>query len=158
MTTTMNASRAIVLGASLLAGALAGAPVANAQNVRPDARWQGLLGCWQPVTATSADSYTAWMEQRARDAQAPGLCLLPTANAKAVEFVTVAGGSITTHDTIDAGNPHLARKRDSCDGWEGASWSTDGRRLYLRSDYSCAENVGRSSSGMLASSSRPCIR
>ena len=150
MTTTMNTSRAIALGASVLAGVFTLPPAANAQNVRPDARWQGLLGCWQPVTSSSADSYTAWMEQRARDAQAPVLCLVPTASAKAVEFVTVAGGTITSHDTIDAGNPHLARKRDSCDGWEGASWSTDGRRLYLRSDYSCDGNVSRSSSGMLA--------
>ena len=152
MTRTMMTNRAIGFAASLLAGALALAPVANAQDTGADARWQGLLGCWQPVTATSADSYTAWMEQRARDAQSPKLCILPTANAKAVEFVTVAGGQVTGRDTVDAGNQHLARTRDKCDGWEGASWSADARRLYLRSEYSCDGNLARTSSGMLAMS------
>jgi hypothetical protein len=151
--TTTTTRRLIALAASLLAGALTLAPAANAQDARADGHWQGLLGCWQPVTATSADTYTAWMEQRARDAQAPRLCIVPTANALAVEFVTVAGGKVTTRDTIDAGNPHLARKRDSCDGWEGARWSVDGRRVYLTSQYSCDGNVSRSSSGMLALSS-----
>ena len=151
--TTMTTRRLIGLAASLLAGALTLAPAANAQDPRADGRWQGLLGCWQPVTATSADTYTAWMEQRARDAEAPRLCIVPTANAHAVEFVTVAGGKVTTRDTIDAGNPHLARKRDNCDGWEGAAWSVDGRRVYLTSQYSCDGNVSRSSSGMLAMSS-----
>ena len=153
MTTTMMTRSVIGLGVSLLAGALALAPVANAQNVRPDARWQALLGCWQPVTAGSADTYTAWMDQRARDAQSPKLCILPTASAKAVEFVTVAGGQVGARDTVDAGNAHLARKRDDCDGWEGASWSPDGRRVYLRSEYDCGGNVSRASSGMLAMSS-----
>jgi hypothetical protein len=153
MTTTMITRRPIGLAVTLLAGALTLAPAANAQDARADSRWQGLLGCWQPVTASSADTYTAWMEQRARDAEAPRLCIIPTTNARSVEFLTVAGGKVTTRDTVDAGNPHLARKRDGCDGWEGAAWSTNGRRVYLSSEYSCDGNVTRSSSGMLAMSS-----
>jgi len=152
MTTTMTTRSAIGLAASLLAAALSVAP-ANAQSTAVDARWQGLLGCWQPVTVASADSYTAWMEQRARDAQSPKLCIVPTGNAKAVEFLTVAGGQVTARDTVDAGNAHLARKRDDCDGWEGATWSADGHRVYLRSEYSCGANVARTTSGMLALSS-----
>lgn len=153
MTTTMTTRRLAALAASLFAAALTLAPAANAQDARADGSWQGLLGCWQPVTATSADTYSAWMEQRARDAEAPRLCIVPTANTQAVEFVTVAGGKVTTRDTIDAGNAHLARKRDNCDGWAGAAWSMDGRRVYLTSQYSCDGSVSRSSSGMLAMSS-----
>ena len=158
MTVTMTTRRLVALAASLFAGALTLAPAANAQaanaqDPRAGSRWQGLLGCWQPVTAASADTYTAWMEQRARDAEAPRLCIVPTSRPGAVEFLTVAGGTVTTHDTVDAANPHVARKRDSCDGWEGAEWSVDGRRVYLKSQYSCDGNVTRGSSGMLAMSS-----
>lgn len=153
MTTTITSRRLIALAASLFAGALTLVPAAEAQDARADASWRGLLGCWQPVTAASADTYTAWMEQRARDAEAPRLCIVPTNRPGAVEFVTVAGGKVTTRDTVDAANPHLARTRDSCDGWEGAGWSVDGRRVYLKSQYSCEGNVTRASSGMLAMSS-----
>lgn len=153
MTTTTTPRRLIALAASLLAGALTLAPAAKAQDAGANASWQGLLGCWQPVTAASADTYTAWMEQRARDAEAPRLCIVPTSRPGAVELLTVAGGQVTTHDTVDAANPHLVRKRDSCDGWEGAGWSVDGRRVYLKSQYSCDGNVTRASSGMLAMSS-----
>ena len=153
VTMTMTTRRLVALAASLFAGAITLAPAANAQDARADSRWQGLLGCWQPVTAASADTYTAWMEQRARDAEAPRLCIVPTSRPGAVEFLTVAGGNVTTHDTVDAANPHLVRKRDNCDGWEGAGWSVDGRRVYLKSEYSCEGNVTRASSGMLAMSS-----
>lgn len=153
MTTTHITVRSAAAGIALLAGAVTLAPSARAQDVAADNRWSGLLGCWQPVTATSADSYTAWMEQRARDAESPKLCILPTTNANAVEFVTVAGGKVTARDTVDAGNQHRARMRDTCDGWEGASWSPDRRRVYLRSEYTCDGNLARTSSGMLAMSS-----
>ena len=154
MMTTMTTSRPPVLAGSLLAAAfaLAAASPADAQDRRADSRWQGLLGCWQPVTATSADTYTAWMQQRARDAEAPRLCIVPTPDARYVEFVTVAGGQVTMRDTVDAGNPRLPRNRDNCDGWEGAAWSADARRLYLTSEYTCDGTVARSSSGMLAMS------
>src|SRR6478672_1247552 len=153
MNTTTTTRRAITIAASLFAGVLLLAPAARAQDVRPDARWQGWLGCWQPVTTASADSYTAWMEQRARDAGAPKLCIVPTPDAKAVEFVTVAGGQVTAREIADAGDSHRARTRDGCDGWEGAAWSVDGQRVYLRSEYACAGNVTRASSGMLAMTS-----
>lgn len=151
--TTMTTRRLIAIAASLLAGAVTQASAANAQDARADNRWQAVLGCWQPVTAASADTYTAWMEQRARDAEAPRLCIVPTSSESAVEFVTVAGGKVTRRDTVDAGNQHLARKRDNCDGWEGAAWSVDGRRVYLTSQYSCGGSVSRSASGMIAMSS-----
>ena len=153
MTTTMNIARRTGLAAGMLAiGALALPSLAAAQGVRADARWQGWLGCWQPVTATSADSYTAWMEQRARDAGAPTLCIVPSTSATAVDFVTIAGGKVATRETVDAGDTHRARQRDGCDGWEGAQWSDNARRVYLKSEYDCAGGVTRTSSGMLAMS------
>lgn len=153
MTTTTMSGRRTGLAALLLAAATAlGAPAASAQSVRPDARWQGWLGCWQPVTATSADSYTAWMEQRARDAGAPTLCIVPSTTPTAVDFVTVTDGKVTARETVDAGNAHRALRRDDCDGWEGAQWSPDARRVYLKSEYDCPAGIKRTSSGMLAMS------
>ena len=138
--------------AALLSAAMAAAAPAVAQAVAPDARWQGWLGCWQPVTPASADSYTEWMATRARDAGLPTLCIVPSARAAAVDFVTVSGGKVTARQSVDAGSAHVARQRDSCDGWDGASWSADGRRIYMRSEYSCAGGVTRTSSGLLAMS------
>jgi len=152
MTTTRKIGQRIALAGGVLvaAGALALPGAASAQSVRADARWQGWLGCWQPVTATSADSYTAWMEQRARDAGAPTLCIVPSTSATEVDFVTIADGKVAARETVDAGDAHRARQRDGCNGWEGASWSANARRLYLKSEYDCGSGVTRTSSGMLA--------
>ena len=155
MTRKIIGARRIAVAAALVAAASALTLPATsfAQNVRPDARWQGWLGCWQPVSASSADSYTAWMQQRARDAGAPVLCIVPSATPTSVELVTVAGGKVTARETVDAGTAPRSSERDGCEGSEGATWSQNARRLYLESRYSCAGGVQRASSGMLGMAS-----
>jgi hypothetical protein len=152
MTRTTMMGRGISLGLALVASALAVAAPLAAQSVTPDARWQGWLGCWQPVSPASADSYSEWMAARARDAGLPTLCIVPSATPTSVEFVTVAGGAVTSRDTIDAATSHAARTRNHCDGWEGANWSADSRRIYLRTEYACAGGVSQTSTGMLTMS------
>ena len=155
MTTSIPAAtRRVMLAAAAATGAalLLAIPVA-AQSATPDLRWQGWLGCWQPVTATSADSYSAWMDQRARDAGAPTLCIVPSSSANAVDFVTVArDGKVTARESVDASGHALARERDGCRGTETATWSSDARRLYVGSSYSCPNGLARTSSGILAMS------
>ena len=152
MTGTTMRARRVMLGIAMFAATAAVARPARAQSATPDARWQGWLGCWQPVSPASADSYTEWMAARARDAGLPTLCIVPAATPTSVEFVTVAGGAVTARETIDAANSHAARKRDNCDGWEGANWSADGRRIYLHTEYACDGGMSQTSSGMLTMS------
>lgn len=154
MTTTMTMIRRGAVAAMALALATpALASTAAAQAATPDARWQGWLGCWQPVTATSADSYSAWMDQRARDAGAPTLCIVPSNTASAVDFVTVApDGKVTAREALDASGQTLARERDGCSGTESADWSPDARRIYVGSTYTCPNGLARKSSGMLTMS------
>lgn len=152
MTRKTFSSRRLTLGAALLAAAIGATSPVAAQAVRPDARWQGWLGCWQPVTPASADSYTEWMATRARDAGLPTLCIVPSSSETSVDFVTVSGGKVTAREKVDAGNPRVARQRDSCDGWDGANWSADGRRIYVHSEYACGGGVTRTSSGLLTMS------
>jgi hypothetical protein len=146
----MRARGSLVL-AFLVGSATFAAPLA-AQAVAPDARWQGWLGCWQPVSPASADSYTEWMAARARDAGLPTLCIVPSTTPTSVDFVTVAGGTVTSRETVDAADTRTPRTRDGCDGWERASWSVDARRVYLSSQYSCASGASQTSSGMLTMS------
>lgn len=152
MIMTNRTIRAVTLGAIVAAGAMVVAGRLPAQAVTPDARWQGWLGCWQPVSPASGDSYSDWMDTRARDAGLPTLCIVPSSAPTAVDFVTVAAGTVTSRETIDANKSRVARKRDNCDGFEGASWSSDGRRIYVSSEYRCEGGVTRTSSGMLAMS------
>ena len=135
---TIGARRLALTGAVMATASMLVLPATSfAQNVRPDARWQGWLGCWQPVSASSADSYTAWMEQRARDAGSPTLCIVPSTTPTSVEFVTVAKGKVAAHETIDAGNGRTPSERDGCAGWQGAAWSQNARRVYLESQLYC---------------------
>lgn len=144
--------RVVTLGAILAACALVMSRPAAAQAVVPDARWQGWLGCWQPVSPATGDSYSDWMDTRARDAGMPTLCIVPSSAQSAVDFVTVVAGSVTARQTVDASHARVARKRDRCEGFEGASWSGDGRRVYTSSEYGCEGGIRRTSSGMLSMS------
>ena len=152
MTKTISIGRGVSLGAVLIAAVMAAASPVAAQSVTPDSRWQGWLGCWQPVSPASADSYSEWMATRARDAGLPTLCVVPSATATSVDFVTIATGTETARETIDAGDARIARKRDGCDGWERANWSSDARRIYLGAEYKCPSGVSQASSGMLTMS------
>jgi hypothetical protein len=113
---------------------LLGAPTAaDAQGA--DARWQSWLGCWSAAGGT----------QR--------VCVIPADGASAVDIVTTAGGA-ETREHIEASGERRVSERDGCTGWERAQWSADGVRVYLRSEYQCANGPMRNSSGLLAMSSK----
>jgi hypothetical protein len=153
ITTTTTARRGGLAAIALAGAALLSATSVSAQGTALDVRWQGWLGCWQPVTANAADNYSAWMDQRARDAGAPSLCIVPSSSANSVDFVTVArDGKVTARESVSPDTHGVARERDGCSGTETAEWSTDARRLYVGSRYSCPNGLTRTTSGMLAMS------
>lgn len=114
----------------------------QAQGTAQGPRWQAWLGCWE----TSA--------QAAAPVDAPEvngmLCVIPTAQVEGVEVVSVADGQVESRSVIRADGQQHDAAREGCAGWESASWSETGTRLYLRSEFTCEGGIERSSSGVMA--------
>jgi hypothetical protein len=134
-----------VPAALLLAAAARGAAAqtAGAAGASPDARWSAWYGCWSPAldSASLAGGSLA--------GRAPTTCVTP-AGGSAVDVTTVAGGKVVSRERVDASGARQQFTRDGCGGWEKAEWSADGRRVYLRSELGCANNVRRTGDGVLA--------
>jgi hypothetical protein len=143
MTSSSTARRpGIIAGALLAAGLLAAAPSAGAQAPSNDTRWQGWIGCWQPLDAALAPD----------DGGAPVTCIVPATGASAVELATVVDGKVVSRDRIDASGTRRDVTRDGCTGWEQATWAADGRRVFLSSSLACPGGLDRTSSGVIAMS------
>lgn len=117
---------------------LALAASASAQSpVSPG--WSALSGCWIPIPS----------DGRVVAASTPRACVLPTGTNSA-ELVTIVDDKITERTRIDADGQRHEVSKQGCAGWESASFSTDGRRLYLQSEQSCIGGTTRKTSGMFA--------
>ena len=127
-------------GASALALTLllASAPGAAGQSAIYGAGLQAWLGCWSAdLSAARADA-------------APSIvCITPTANVNVAELITVQDGSVVAREMLDATGRPRAIDAARCTGVRSASWSRDGRRLFVRSTGTCA-GVPASTSGLLA--------
>lgn len=128
-------ARAGGLAAGLLVAAAASA---RAQASGPDPRWQAWLGCWRPV----GDAAPA-------DARAPLVCVLPVAGTPNVEIAAVLDTEIVSRDTVAATGERRAISRDGCEGWERATWSSEGQRVYLQSELTCPGGLKRTTSGLM---------
>jgi hypothetical protein len=125
----------------LLAGALilALAAPAWAQQNATDPRWQAWLGCWTPVDGQASG----------RTAGAPLVCVVP-ANADGVALLTVVDTGIVARDTIEVTGERHAIARAGCTGWDTAQWSSEGERVYRRSEYACPGGLKRVTSELIA--------
>ena len=123
-------------GLALTAGA------ARAQSAAPqlDTRWRAFAGCWAP----GSDSATPLVEN------APVVCVAPAEGSSAVELVAVAEGKVVARERVVASGERVATERDGCKGWEQASWSADGHRLFRRAEFTCANGVRRNTQGVFA--------
>ena len=127
-----------------------------------DPRWDAWVGCWQaermPVSLQSET--TSELGDLALPPEAPGatipgapiVCVIPTSDASTVQVTTVAGDKIVARDSIAVTGEKRARARQGCTGWESATWSSDGTRVYLRSEDACPRGLARTSTGVLAMS------
>lgn len=146
-----RATKTLVTGALVFATLVAGPSLGWAQqSSHLDPRWQGWIGCWQPVAPQSSDMMSSVAP---RNAKAPLVCMVPAAAAQSssgVDVVTVADGKVVARERIDATGQPLGRTRDGCTGTESARWSADGRRVFMRSDYTCPGALRRTSTGVFA--------
>ena len=131
--------RASHLRAVALAAVLLGAEPrdAAAQSAIYGAGLQAWIGCWsaEPVAVRSETS-------------PPIVCITPTADRNVAEVLTVEEGRIVSREPLDASGRTRPIDAERCTGVRAASWSRDGRRLFVRSSGSCA-GVPSSTSGIL---------
>ena len=147
MSTRRNANAISNRTSSLLAAALflGSAAVAGAQETRlasTDGRWTAWVGCWQPSGRDATEL--------APDKPLPVVCVVPTPGEATVDLITVTGSAAPVVERVDANGTRRAIKREGCDGWETASFSSDAKRIYLRSEYQCTGNRTRASTGIMS--------
>ena len=126
--------RVTTLAAVLL---VAGARVADGQSAIYGAGLQAWLGCW------SAEPWSTRAE-----AAPPIVCITPTADRNIADVLTVHDGRIVSRETLDASGRPRAIDAERCTGVRSASWSRDGRRMFVRSSARCA-GAASATSGIL---------
>jgi hypothetical protein len=126
-----------VLAATMLVVAVSGA---EGQSAIYGAGLQAWLGCWSAEAGAGLTSATPSI-----------VCITPTARADVADVLTVQDGRIVARETLDATGRSRPIDAARCTGVRSASWSRDGRRLFVRSTGSCA-GVTTSTSGLLAMS------
>jgi hypothetical protein len=119
---------------------LAVAAPASAQSIEPDGRWQAWLGCWAPSDAPPGAEQAA--------SGVPVVCVLPTPDAAAVELATVAEGEVVARERLVVSGQRPSGD-EGCTGWESASWSPDGRRVYREAEHTCAGDVASHATALM---------
>jgi hypothetical protein len=114
-------------------------------RVETDSRWTPWLGCWSGAPASDSSN--------ARGVATNATCVIPIAGSSAVEALTIARGKVVARDRLDANVGSHPVNGQGCKGAETVNWSSTGRRVYLRADYTCAASAKGASSTIYAISS-----
>jgi hypothetical protein len=124
-------------GAAAVSGGAATSAGPTAASSSTDARWNAWVGCWRPesVDGVAPPSHV--------------ICVLPT-DDDGVAIATIADGRVVSEQRIVADGTQRAVDEGGCKGYETASWSQDGRRVFLQSALNCGGDIERKSSGILA--------
>ncbi len=101
----------------------------------PDTRWLPWFGCWQPADDPLAESL---------------VCI--RAGGAGVDVSTVAGARIVSTHRLVADGQRYEQGTDTCRGWQSAAFSSDGQRVYLRSERTCEDGTVRTASAVMAMS------
>lgn len=123
----------------LLSLLLALSPGALAAQQPVDSRWLPWLGCWQVGEEA---------------ASGPLVCLRPSSDLRGVEVATVTNGDIVSTRTLVADGQPYDLTTEDCSGSQFASFSADGRRVFLRSTLTCQGGQKRTASATMAMASR----
>jgi hypothetical protein len=121
----------VLVAASLVVIGVTPAPSRAA--VRQD--WSAWLGCWQP-TGTDAQ---------------PGVlvCLLPGQDEQSVRMLTIAGNTVREETTIRPDGVARPAAEGGCTGAETATWSSDRRRVFIRTELECG-SIDRTATSVMA--------
>lgn len=106
-----------------------------------DARWLPWLGCWRS-DASSPSAPTG-----------ATTCVVPQAGSTGVEELSISGGKVVERRRFEAdGKPHPMQE-SNCTGTRTSQWSPGGRRVYVRSEYTCDAGFTGTSTSVIALSS-----
>jgi hypothetical protein len=114
---------------------LAAVVLAAPAQAQTDVRWTPFVGCWQPAAGSSGDGL---------------LCFRLADDDIGVEMITVAEGEIVMTELFRADGREQPIEREGCVGSERAEFSSDSRRIYTRSEYTCAADVAREATGIMS--------
>ena len=113
------------------------------QALDADHQWQPWLGCWSPTASLVGEA-----------GGPPQLvCVVPAPGTSAVDVITLSGERELSREHVEADGQRHMTERDGCRGWELAEWSSNARRVYLRSESTCAGGLIRQTSGLITMSS-----
>ena len=114
----------MLVGAVVALGVVAGP--GRAQEARAtDALFYPFVGCWRG-DASSANGQDTFN------------CVVPVTASADVELVDIIDGSVVERRRIDVGGRPRAVDEQGCRGQEQASSSSQPRRVYLHSAFTCA--------------------
>src|SRR3954464_13725404 len=130
----MTMTNRLISSALLLAGV---ASTAAAQNADAP-KWSAYAGCWSQVAVQGQEDLVTSSK----------VCIVPT-GPDAADIVSVADKRVVERTHVVADGAHHDVARQSCAGWESASWSPDGRRVYFNSEQLC-NGLRRLGSGLFA--------
>ena len=104
-------------------------------------KWQGWIGCWTAAPAGESAFAPA-------PASGPVVCITPSLG-DAVDVTTLNEGKVVSTQRIDASGADRPVDAKGCTGVQRARWSSDERRIYLRSESTC-DGLKSTTSGILA--------
>lgn len=123
------------LAMGLAIAVLGAASPAGAQDVDP--RWLPWIGCWSPT---------------AEDPALELVCVRPAQQQGAVELLRLSENAVTAREVLWADGARHDTSRETCTGWEQGTFSQDGRRLFLKGEFTC-EGVTQQTAGVIAMAS-----
>jgi hypothetical protein len=124
----------LLLGA---VAALALMPLSGRAQQPVDSRWLPWLGCWQADASADTTAPTILV------------CVRPASAAEVVEVATFRGGELVSSRTLVADGQTHPLRDESCSGTQLTRFSSDGRRVYLRSAVTCEGGLERTASAVM---------
>ena len=114
-----------------------------AQAQETDSRWAPWLGCWRLVDERVGDFASAGRT----NPDDTLVCVERADMPAAVTLTTRIAGQPVLEQTIVANGTQRPVDEAGCRGWQNASWSRTGERLFSRAELTCAGEAGRKVSG-----------
>jgi hypothetical protein len=118
----------------LMAGAGVTAGTLGAQGTDP--RLSPWVGCWTAIEEISP---------RPAGRLGTQVCFIPSSAHAGLDVVVIANGRVARQETLHPVARREPKSSEGCPGWEWASFSSDDRRLYVRSEFACGAAAVRGS-------------
>ena len=113
-------------------------PASTQPQATLDPRWTPWLGCWRSDAASPSAP------------AASTNCVIPLAGSTGVEELSISSGKVVERRRFEAdGRPHPMQE-SNCTGTRTSQWSPGGRRVYVRSEYTCDAGFSGVSTSIIA--------